>query len=394
MKRIVILGSTGSVGKNALEIVRAHPNRFRVAALAADSNVAELKAQIDEFKPEAVVLSNPAAAEELKRLGPGSARIVTGPNALREIAVWKGADLVLAASSGSSSLLPVLDAIAAKKTIAFANKELLVMAGRIVMDAAKQHGVRILPVDSEHNAIFQCLEGERCETRASIHKIILTGSGGPLRDVPADRFRGLSKETVIKHPRWNMGKKISVDSATLMNKGLEIIEARWLFDVGPERIEIVIHPEAVIHSMVEFIDGSVLAQAGPTDMKLPLIHCLGYPERVSYPELRTDWAQIGRLNFLKPDTAKFPCLAMALEAARRGDTTLPTALNAADEVAVEAFLSDRIDFADIPLVIERVLSRDRASERPALEAVLEADAAAREEAMRAVSDFSTAFRLR
>lgn len=392
MKRIVILGSTGSVGKNALEIVRAHPDRFRVVALAADSNVEELRLQIQEFRPEAVVLSNPAAAAELRRSGAGPAKVLDGSRALRELAVWPGADLVLAASSGSSSLLPVLDAIDAGRAIAFANKELLVMAGRIVMDAAKKRGVRILPVDSEHNAIFQCLEGERTALEGAVHKIILTGSGGPLRDVPAERFRGIAKETVLRHPRWNMGRKITVDSATLMNKGLEIIEARWLFDITPDKIEIVIHPEAVIHSMVEFVDGSVLAQAGPTDMKLPLIHCLGYPDRVPYPELRTDWARIGRLNFMKPDTAKFPCLAMALECARRGDTTLPTALNAADEVAVDAFLNDRIDFADIPLVIERVLSRDRASERPALEAILDADARAREEALRAVAEFASASR--
>lgn len=391
MKRIVILGSTGSVGKNALQIVRSHPARFEVAALAADSNVEELRLQIEEFKPQAVVLSNPAAAAELKRRG-CSAKILTGPNALREIAVWPGAELVLAASSGSSSLLPVLDAIAARKTIAFANKELLVMAGRIVMESAARHAVRILPVDSEHNAIFQCLEGER--SRSAIRKILLTGSGGPLRDVPADRFRGLSKETVIRHPRWNMGKKISVDSATMMNKGLEILEARWLFDILPDKIEIIIHPEAVIHSMVEFIDGTVLAQAGPTDMKLPLVHCLGYPERVHHPDLNLDWTTMGSLNFFKPDTAKFPCLAMALEVARRGDTTLPTALNAADEVAVEAFLSDQIDFADIPLVIERVLSRDRAAEHPTLEVILDADARAREEALRAVSEFASAVRLK
>ena len=264
------------------------------------------------------------------------------------------------------------------------------MAGRLVMESAARHKVRILPVDSEHNAIFQCLEGER--GRDSIRKILLTGSGGPLRDVPAERFRGLSKETVIRHPRWNMGKKISVDSATLMNKGLEIIEARWLFNIAPDRIEIVIHPEAVIHSMVEFIDGSVLAQAGPTDMKLPLIHCLGYPERVDHPALFTDWAAVGNLNFMKPDIAKFPCLGMALDVARRGDTTLPAALNAADEVAVEAFLSDRIDFADIPIVIERVLARDTAAERPTLDAVLEADARARDEAFRAVRELSSAAR--
>jgi 1-deoxy-D-xylulose-5-phosphate reductoisomerase len=388
VKRIIILGSTGSVGKNALEIVRAHPQRFQVVALAADSNYEELALQIAEFKPQAVVLSNPQASAELKRRGTGSALLLNDRDALRQIAVWPGADLVIAASSGSSSLLPVLDAIAAGRTIAFANKELLVMAGRLVMEAAARHSVRILPVDSEHNAIFQCLEGER--SRDTIRKILLTGSGGPLRDVPAASFRGLSKETVIRHPRWNMGKKISVDSATLMNKGLEILEARWLFDIEPDRIEIVIHPEAVIHSMVEFVDGSVLAQAGPTDMKLPLIHCLGYPNRVPHPELTTDWAAIGKLHFMKPDVAKFPCLGMALEVARKGDTTLPAALNAADEVAVEAFLSDRIDFADIPNVIERVLANDDAAAQPSLATVLAADARAREEALRAVRDLSSA----
>jgi 1-deoxy-D-xylulose-5-phosphate reductoisomerase len=392
MKNIVIIGSTGSVGKNALEIIRAHRDLFHVTALAADANVDELKLQIEEFKPEVAVMSNPIAAEMLRKFYSGSTRILCGPEGLLEIAVWKGADLVLAASSGSSSLLPVLAAIEAGKTIAFANKELLVMAGRVVMETARRRGVKILPVDSEHNAIFQCLEGER-NPAVSVRKIILTGSGGPLRDVPRENFRGLSKETVIRHPRWSMGKKISVDSATMMNKGLEILEARWLFDVGPDRIEVVIHPEAVIHSMVEFVDGTVLAQAGPTDMKLPLIHCLGYPERVNHPELFTRWSEIGSLNFLKPDTDKFPCLGMAIDVARRGDTTLSTVLNAADEIAVAAFLADQIDFADIPSVIERVLSRHQATEHPALKAILSADAWAREEASRSTAQWALPARI-
>ena len=379
MRKIVILGSTGSIGLNALQVVREHPGEFRVAALAAHSNAEDLLAQAEEFRPEAVCLADPAAVPRIAGRLPSGTRLLAGPEGLAEIARLDSADIVLAASSGSSSLVPVLGAIEAGKRIALANKEILVMAGPVVTRAAEDAGVELVPIDSEHSAIFQCLAASG---PGGLHRILLTGSGGPLRDVPSSLFKGMSKETVTRHPRWNMGKKISVDSATLMNKGLEIIEARWLFGVEPERIKVVIHPEAIVHSMVEFVDGSIIAQLGVTDMKSPILYALAFPDRLPAPSRRIDLAEIGSLTFAEPDLGKFPCLGLALEAARQSETTLPCVLNAADEVAVNAFLNDRIDFTDIPRIVESVMAAHRPAANPALDDILSADLWAREESLR------------
>ena len=378
MKKIILFGSTGSVGMNALEIVRAHPDNFKIVALAAGSNHQLLLEQVAEFKPEAVALADEQAASELHGKLPSGTQLFSGAEGLKELAGWSSGDLMIAASSGSSALVPVLEAIGCKKDIAIANKEILVMAGRIILEASRQAEVRILPVDSEHNAIFQCLEG--ASGAHQIRRILLTGSGGPLKDIPFEKFKGLTKEFVVKHPKWTMGKKISVDSATMMNKGLEIIEAHWLFGVEPSQIDVLIHPEAIVHSMVEFVDGSIIAQMGPTDMKLPLIHAMSYPERTVHPELKVGLADMAELHFLKPDLRKFPCLGYALEVARRSDTTLPAVLSAADEMAVDAFLKDKIDFIEIPVIIEKLLKNHSVVEAPALADILEADRWTREEA--------------
>ena len=379
MKKITILGSTGSVGQNALEVLRAHQDKFRVVGLAAGSNEKLLKSQIAEFSPEAVALADAEASSRLSKELPSGVKLYSGPDGSRELVLEGEADLLVAASSGSTSLFAVLDAIEKGTNIAIANKEILVMAGRILTEAATKHGVKLLPVDSEHNAIFQCLEGQ---DTSQVRHIFLTGSGGPLKDVPKEDFKGLSPEVAVRHPKWNMGKKISVDSATMMNKGLEIIEARWLFGISPQKIQVWIHPEAMVHSMVEFVDGSILAQMGPTDMKLPLLHVLGYPDRVDYPDFSTSFADLNALHFSKPDFAKFPCLKYAMDVAEKGDTTQAAVLNAADECAVEAFLDGRIDFTEIPEVIEKLLTSHRIVHNPSLEEILQADEWARQEATR------------
>jgi len=378
MKNVILLGSTGSIGKSALEVVREHLGEFRVVAMAAHSSEDAFAEQIHEFGPEAVCLADPAAAARLEKRGIKGVKFFAGSEGLREIAKWKTGEIVLAASSGVSCLIPVIEAIRAKKTVAIANKEILVIAGRIVIEEAKKSGVRILPVDSEHNAVFQCLAGADLK---EIRQILLTGSGGPLKDIPASRFKGISKEVVTRHPRWNMGKKITVDSATMMNKGLEKIEAQWLFGVGPEKIKIVIHPEAVVHSMVEFIDGSILAQMGATDMKSPILHALAWPRRLA-DRSAIDLASIGALHFLEPDVEKFPCLGLADLVARDADSTLACALSAADEIAIDSFLNDRIDFADIPVVIEKTMKEHRVVRRPSLEEILTADTESRRLAAR------------
>ena len=379
MKRIILLGSTGSIGLNTLQVVREHPGKFKIVALAARSSADVLSKQIDEFHPEAVCLTDEKAAASLQSRVNGTTRVLAGEKGLREIAAWKTGDMVIAASSGASALVPVLDAIEAGKDIGLANKEILVIAGALVSDAVRARRVRLLPVDSEHNAIYQCVGGAK---NREIRRILLTGSGGPLKDVPRERFRGISKDIVTRHPRWSMGKKITVDSATLMNKGLEIIEAQWLFGVEPERIRVVIHPEAIVHSMVEFVDGSILAQMGPTDMKSPLLHVMSHPERYDAPASSIDLVRLGALHFSEPDFGKFPCLGLALEAARASRTTLPCVLSAADEVAVEAFLEDRIDFVRIPEVIEAVMRSHTVKKDPALKDIQEADRWARAEASR------------
>jgi len=366
-KTITLLGSTGSIGLNTLQVLRTFRDSFEVRGLAAGSQTELLKKQIEEFSPKAVYIRDPQTCLSFSKPTQGSVRFFSEKEGLREFSKFLESDILVAATTGTSALLPVLDALAEKKKVALANKEILVIAGGLLMSKLKQNpGALLIPVDSEHNAIFQCLEGNPAK---NVEKIILTGSGGPLREIAEDRFKLLSKEVVINHPKWKMGRKISVDSATLMNKGLEIIEASWLFDTPVEKIEILIHPEAVIHSMVEFKDGAVLAQLGVTDMKLPIQHALCYPERfLSAENLRLDFSKVPPLTFAKPDRKKFPCLGLAYEAAKKSGSA-PCVLSAADEVAVGAYLEDKINFLDIPQVIEKVLSNHRHVSNPDLDQI-------------------------
>lgn len=382
MKRIAILGSTGSIGQSALAVVAAHSDRVEVVGLAAGENVARLAEQVARFRPRVVAMASANALAELKAaLEPADwerlERTVAGPEGLVAVATHPEADLVLCASSGTTALDAVLAAIEAGKTIALANKEVLVMAGALVVEAARRRGAAILPVDSEHNAIHQCLHGR---DRRELKRLILTASGGPFRDWPLDRLPHVTPADALQHPTWRMGPKITVDSATLMNKGLEVIEAHWLFDVKPEAIDVVIHPQSIVHSMVELCDGSVIAQLGVTDMRLPIQYCLSYPERWEAALPTLDLTACGRLEFERPDYARFPCLRLAYRALA-GDGGLPVVLNAANEVAVEAFLAGRLPFTAIPELIERTLDACEAMGAPAprtLGEIRQADRWARE----------------
>jgi 1-deoxy-D-xylulose-5-phosphate reductoisomerase len=334
VKGIAILGSTGSIGQNALAVVDAHPDKLRVVALAAGGNAARLAEQVDKYRPARSALVN-----EL------------GPECLIEIATHREADVVLFASAGTAALDAALAAIDAGKTIALANKEILVMAGSIVMAAAARRGVAVLPVDSEHNAIHQCLHGRPF---SEIKRLILTASGGPFRAVPARDLASVTAEDALRHPTWRMGPKITIDSATLMNKGLEVIEARWLFGANADAIDVLVHPQSIVHSMVELVDGSVIAQLGVTDMRLPIQYAFSYPERWAAPLPSLDLAQAGRLEFGHPDLERFPCLALAFRALR-GPAGLPVVLNAANEIAVSAFLEKRLGFTGIADVIRSAM---------------------------------------
>lgn len=376
-KTITILGSTGSVGVNTLNVVRSYPDQFKIAGLAAASRLDLLKEQIEEFSPQSVYLQDEKAASELSKGYGRRLRIFTQEEGLKTFSASLNSDILVAASSGTSALLAVLEALENGRRVALANKEILVMAGALVMARLEASPkASLIPVDSEHNAIFQCLQGNDVK---GVRKLILTGSGGPLRELPRERFSGVSKEVVVNHPKWKMGKKISVDSATLMNKGLEVIEASWLFGLPVEDIDVLIHPEAVVHSMVEFKDGSLLAQLGVTDMRLPIQHALSFPERLDAPSMRLDWKALSQLSFLPPDRKKFPCLDLAYAAARRSGSA-PCVLSAADEAAVAAYLDDRIHFLRIPEVIEEVLSRHRHVAEPDLQQIQSIHDWAKEEA--------------
>lgn len=361
---VTILGSTGSVGVNTLKVIADNPSRFKVAGLAAGRNADLLERQIALFKPKAVYIDGPENAVRLKRRFGGKVRLFSNGEGLSQFASYANAGCVVAATSGTTALEPVLGALRKGRRVALANKEILVVAGALVMGELKKNPkASLVPVDSEHSAIFQCLQGE--DTK-NVRRLILTSSGGPLREMARHAFRRVSKDVVINHPKWRMGRKISVDSATLMNKGLEIIEASWLFGLPIEAIDVLVHPEAVIHSMVEFRDGSTLAQLGVTDMRLPIQYALSYPERLEVSDgLRLDWSGIRNLSFESPDRKKFPCLDIAYEAARRSGTA-PCVLSAADEIAVGAYLEDRIRFIDIPGVIEKVLSKHRSIPKPGI----------------------------
>jgi len=376
MKHLSILGSTGSIGTNALEVVRRFPQNFNVAALCAKTSVEALAAQITEFEPELAAVFDADGAARLKALLPAgcATEIVYGPSGYRQTAECSAADTVVTAMVGAAGLGPTIAAIHAGKTICLANKETLVMAGEVVMALAREKIVAVLPIDSEHSAIFQCLEGSR---REDLDRILLTASGGPFRTRPREAFTKITVEDALNHPNWSMGPKITIDSATLMNKGLEVIEAKHLFDVSLEQIEVVVHPQSIIHSMVAYRDGSVIAQLGVPDMKGAIAYALSYPERLALGQPLPDFAGIGRFDFENPDLDRFPCLALAFEAARAGGT-LPAVLNAANEVAVAAFLDKRIAFTDIPEIISKTMRTHTAVTNPDLEEIMAADQWARE----------------
>jgi 1-deoxy-D-xylulose-5-phosphate reductoisomerase len=373
VKRIAILGSTGSIGQSALAVVDAHPERLRVIGLAAGENVERLAAQAARYRPSVVAMGSAGAIDRLKQSGAGATIAGAGRDGLVAVASHPEVDLVLCASSGTDGLEAVLSAIEHGKTVALANKEVLVMAGAIVTEAARRRGVSILPVDSEHNAIHQCLHGRGA---AEVKRIVLTASGGPFRGRRAAELSGVTAADALKHPTWRMGRKITIDSATLMNKGLEVIEAHWLFGLRADQIDVVVHPQSVVHSMVELVDGSVIAQIGVTDMRLPIQYAFSYPDRWPAPLPSLDLASVGRLDFSRPDTEAFPCLRLAyraLEDAR----SLPVVLNAANEIAVEQFLEGQLPFNAIAAVIGGAIDAHRSVQVATLAEVRSVDTWAR-----------------
>jgi 1-deoxy-D-xylulose-5-phosphate reductoisomerase len=375
IKRLAILGCTGSIGKNVLRIVEAFPDRFCVSALAGGRNVALLAEQVRRFAPEVAVVMDDKLAWDLRERIPGShgVEILHGPKGYEAAATLDSADMVVSAMVGSAGLLPTLSAVEQGKPVALANKESLVMAGKLLMEKARQKGVAIVPIDSEHSAIFQCLGGER---KQDLKQILLTASGGPFFNRPERNLDEVTPEAALCHPNWDMGPKITIDSATLMNKGLEVIEAKWLFDVPLDVITVVIHPESIVHSMAVFNDGSVMAQMGMPDMRVPIGYALSYPERLPLEVPAPDFPGLGALTFREPDMAKFPCLGLAFEACRAGHT-YPVVLNAADEVAVDAFLNGRVTLGRIPQVVEETMGKHEPVIDPGLSDILSADTWAR-----------------
>jgi 1-deoxy-D-xylulose-5-phosphate reductoisomerase len=379
MKNVVLLGSTGSIGTSTLKVAEDLPDRIRLLGLAAGGNAGLLLEQTRKFLPQAISISDPAKARELQTTLGMSTEVHCGTEGLLKLATLPAADIVLIAIVGTAGLQPALAAIRAGKDIAIASKEILVMAGETVMSEARKHGVRVLAVDSEHSAIFQCLEDK---PPGSVRNLWLTASGGPFRDAvqwPGEKFAEITVEHALKHPSWVMGRKITIDSATLFNKGLEMIEARWLFDIEMARVQVVVHPQSVVHSMVEFVDGSIIAQLSTPDMCLPIQYALMYPERVRSDRVQTNFAKIGTLSFEEPDSGRFPSLHLARRAGEVGGT-LPAVLNAANEVAVEAFCNRRISFPQIFEVVSGAMERHQVVNHPTLEQILAADAWAREAA--------------
>jgi 1-deoxy-D-xylulose-5-phosphate reductoisomerase len=379
MQRITILGATGSIGVSTLDVLARHPEKYQVHALSAHSRVEELAAQCRAFRPQRAVVGTPEAAAELARLLAGlPVDIAHGEAALCEIASSPDTDTVMAAIVGAAGLPPALAAAKAGKKILLANKEALVMSGQLFMDAVREHKATLLPIDSEHNAIFQSLPGSygRDPAAAGVAKILLTASGGPFLTRAVETLDAVTPEEACKHPNWSMGRKISVDSATMMNKGLEVIEAHWLFGAPAELIEVVIHPQSVIHSMVSYVDGSVLAQLGNPDMRTPIAHALAFPERIDSGVAQLDLTTMGALQFHQPDFNRFPCLALAFDALRAGGTA-PALLNAANEIAVEAFLERRIGFRDIDRIVRRVMDENAHGAANDIAAVMAQDAHAR-----------------
>jgi len=385
MKRIAVLGSTGSIGQSTLGVARDLRDKFKVIALSTNSNIGILSQQIKLFHPKLVCIKDTNAALDLKsRIKLKKIKLFIGEDGLQELVRDKRIDRVLLAISGAGALMPLLKAIESGKDIALANKEALVIAGPLIMKKANAKKVKIIPVDSEQSAIWQCLEGE---DKNKLKNIYLTASGGPFRETSKKCFKGISVKQVLKHPRWKMGPKITVDSATLMNKGLEVLEAIHLFGVGPEKIKTLIHPQAIVHSMVEFTDGVILAQLSITDMRIPIQYALTYPQRLTNKLPGIDFYKIKRLTFQEPDFDKFPCLGLAYRVARQGGT-MPAVLNAANEVSVAEFLKNGLDFVSIAKVIEKVLNRHQNKIAPDLDEILVADAWARLEAYRVIRNLN------
>ena len=377
MKKISLLGSTGSIGISSLQVIELNPDKYRVVALAAGRNIDLLLQQIEKFQPEAVAMLDEDLAERLKaRLNNTGPNVYFGEDGFVRLATMDGVDTVISAMTGAAGLIPTYSAIEAGKDIALANKETMVMAGPLVMAQAKDRGISIIPIDSEHSAILQSLQGH---PREDLNRIILTASGGPFKAWTLEEMKGVTPEQALKHPNWEMGKKISIDSATLMNKGLEIIEARWLFDLSIDQINIVIHPQSIIHSMVEYRDGSIMAQMGIPNMIIPISYALSFPHHLptTLPQLKLD--EIGGLSFEKPDLSRFSCLALAFRALETGGS-MPAAMNGANEIAVESFLQGRIGFLQIPELIEKTMDAHQTFTLDTIEKVIEADGWARNKA--------------
>ena len=373
MKHIVILGSTGSIGKNTLSVVETHADEFKVVGLAANRDVDTLEQQIRRYRPALVALNEPTAAAQLRERirDLNCTQVLAGTEGLQTVATMPQASQVLDGMGGSAGLLPTLAAINAGKDIAFVNKEVMVMAGPLVNTAVEKNGVNLIPIDGEMSAIFQCIEGAR-DQQTDIHRLLITASGGPFREVSKEELYSVTPQQALRHPNWKMGQKITIDSATMMNKGLEVIEAKWLFDIELSKIDIVVHPESIVHSMVEWTDGSTLAQLGPTDMRIMIQYALTYPRRLSTPVPRLDLTEGRTLHFEPVDFEKFPCLSLAYTAAEVGGT-LPVVLSSADEVVVEAFLDTCIGFMDIPAILARVMDAHVVITDPTLSDILEVD---------------------
>ncbi len=376
MKNVVLLGSTGSIGTSTVKVAEDLPDQIRLLGLAAGGNSELLLDQTRKHKPAVISIHDPAKAVELRAMLGTSCEVYSGSEGLLKLATLPAADIVLIAIVGTAGLQPALAAIRAGKDIAVASKEILVMAGEIVMNEARKHGVRVLAVDSEHSAIFQCLDGKPTN---SVRKLLLTASGGPFRDKtlwPKEKFSEITVERALKHPSWVMGRKITIDSATLFNKGLEMIEARWLFDIEMARVGVVVHPQSIVHSMVEFVDGSLLAQLSTPDMCLPIQYALTYPERAASERVQTNFPKLGTLTFEEPDVERFPAIELARKAGEIGGT-LPAVLNAANEVAVEAFVNHKINFPQITETVRRTMDAHQVVSQPTLEQILAADSWAR-----------------
>lgn len=381
-QEVVVLGSTGSIGQQALEVIDAHPESYRLLGIAARDELELIAGQVRKYKPELVSVESPEVYSNIRSLLPHETRVVCGMEGLCELAALDGADIVLVALSGSIGIKPTLAAIRAGKRVALANKETLVAAGEIVMSEVQRYGVDLLPVDSEHSAVFQCLAGEECHLK----KIWLTASGGPFREFSREQLSSVTREMALRHPTWRMGPKITIDSATLMNKGLEVIEAHHLFSVGYDLIEVLVHRESAIHSMVELIDGSFLAHLGSADMRIPIQYALSYPSRQPTPGQPLDFVKLGQIHFEAPDLERFPALALAYAAGRAGKT-MPAVMNAANEVAVNAFLAGELGFLEIAEIVSRVMAGHQVLSEPNLDTILAADTWAREETARIISGY-------